>query len=214
MNKIISKIKRRLLAISIVAVLFTFLSQGTVAYYSTVGTATNVITSGEVKMQIVEKGYGDTVFPEEGVYVIPGDIVTKRVSVKSLCEAPFYLRVKIVYGINATELPFEECFKLDINEQSWIYSDGWYYYDGIVAPGEETPVVFSKVEIVGNKVDNNYIGKTLTLTVDAEAVQSENNPIPEEGITAVTGWPAAENEAENDNSAEAEGGGMGGVGGA
>ncbi len=202
MKRIIGKIKRRLLAISIVAVLFTFLSQGTVAFYSTVGTATNVVTSGEAKMQIVEKGYGDTAFPKEGVYVIPGDIVTKRVSVKSLCEAPFYLRVKIVYGINSTELSYEDCFKLDINEESWIYSDGWYYYDGVVAPGEETPVVFSKVEIVGNKVDNSYIGKTLTLTVDAEAVQSDNNPIPEEGITAVVGWPEAEDEGMDENSGE------------
>jgi hypothetical protein len=140
-------------------------------------------------MRIVEKGYGDTEFPKDGVYVMPGDVVTKKVSVESLCEAPFYLRVRMVYGVNSTVLPAEEGFKLNVNEQDWLYKDGWYYYKHVVEAGEETAPVFSKVEIVGNKVDNSYIGKILTVTVEAEAVQSKNNPLPDGDITAVSGWP-------------------------
>lgn len=185
----LKKIKLRLLLIAVIAIIGTLLSQTSLAYYTTTGKAVNVVTSGSIKMQIVEKGEGDTEYPKEGIYIMPGDVVSKRVSVKSLSEHPFYLRVKIVYGINSNELSSEDCFKLNINEQDWIYSDGWYYYKKELTSGEETSNVFSKVEIVGNKVDNSYIGKTLTLTVKADAVQSENNPLRDGDVTTAKGWP-------------------------
>lgn len=181
------KTNLRMLTIAVLAITITLLSQGTLAYYSTIGRATNVVTSGNIQFIIHETTDQGTEFPKEGVYIVPGDIVSKEVSVENVCEYPFYLRVKIVYGIGSQELPAEECFKLNINEENWQYEDGWYYYKGIVEPGVTTPNVFSKVEIVGNKVDNSYLGKTLTLTVVAHAVQSENNPAlnPWEA----SGWP-------------------------
>lgn len=186
------KIKIKLIALSIVAVMVTFLSQGTVAYYQTVGTATNVVTSGDIELVIHEMTGQGTEFPKEGVYIIPGDVVSKEVNIENACAHPFYLRVKIVYGIDSTELSAEDCFKLNINDEYWENYDGWYYYKGIVNPGEFTPNVFSHVEIVGSKVDNNYIGQVLNLTVKAQAVQSENNPIADNDYTSVVGWPAEE----------------------
>jgi hypothetical protein len=79
--------------------------------------------------------------------------------------------------------------KLNIDETYWEYYEGWYYYKGIVTPGETTPHVFSHVEIVGDKVDNSYIGKTLSLTVSAHAVQSEHNPILDGKTYTASGWP-------------------------
>ena len=183
------KIKLRLATVALIAIILTFTSQGTLAYYSTVGKATNVVTSGNIQFIIHEKTDAGTEFPKEGVYVIPGSVVSKRVSIESDCEHPFYLRVQIVYGINSTELSADDCFKLNINEEHWQLHDGWYYYKGIVKPGETTPNVFSHVEIVGSKVDNSYIGKTLQLTVVAHAVQSENNPITDNNTYTASGWP-------------------------
>ena len=186
----IRKIKNRLFAIAFVALALTLLTQETLAFYTTVGNATNVVTSGDIQLAIHETTDQGTPYPSDGVYIVPGDVVSKVVTVENVCDHPFYLRVKLVYGINATELPAEECFKLNINQNDWVYKDGWYYYTGILEPGEETPHIFSRVEIVGGQVDNSYIGKTLQLTVEAQAVQSENNPADD--ITSVVGWPAAE----------------------
>lgn len=183
------RIKLKFLAISLVAIVLTFSTQGTLAYYTTVGKATNVVTSGNVKLKIHERTDQGTAFPEEGVYILPGDIVSKEVSVENICKHPFYLRVKVVYGVNSEELSTEDCFKLNINEENWQYHEGWYYYKGIVEPGQTTPNVFSHVEIVGSKVDNSYIGKTLTLTVVAHAVQSENNPVNGTNTFEASGWP-------------------------
>ena len=185
----LGKIKLKTATIALIAVILTFFSQGTLAYYSTVGKATNVVTSGNIQFIIHEKTDAGTDFPKEGVYIVPGDIVSKRVSIESDCEHPFYLRVKIVYGVDSKELSAEDCFKLNINEEFWEQHDGWYYYKGIVNPGETTPNVFSHVEIVGSKVDNRYIGKTLHLTVVAQAVQSENNPIDGDDTFTASGWP-------------------------
>ena len=184
------KIKLKIAVVALVAAVFAFIGQPTLAYYQTVGKATNVVTSGNIQFIIHEMTDQGTEFPEEGVYIVPGDIVSKKVSIENDCDHPFYLRVKMVYGIDSQELTAEDCFKLNINEEHWMFHDGWYYYKGIVAPGETTPQVFSHVEMVGAKIDNSYLGKTLTLTVNAQAVQSENNPV-EDGLTYTAfGWPA------------------------
>ena len=183
------KIKSKVAAICLAAIVMTLLTQGTLAYYTTVGKATNVITSGDIEFMTHEKTDQGTEFPTEGVYIVPGDIVSKQVSIESLCAHPFYLRVKIVYGVDSQDLPSEECFKLNINEEYWQFHEGWYYYKGIVDPGQTTPNVFSHVEIVGSKVDNRYIGKTLQLTVLAHAVQSENNPLTGDATYTASGWP-------------------------
>ena len=182
--------KLKILVVALVAALMAFISTSTLAYYTTVGKATNVVTSGNIQFIIHEMTDQGKEFPKEGVYIVPGDIVSKKVSIESDCEHPFYLRVKMVCGIDSQELSSEDCFKLNIDEEHWKLHDGWYYYTGIVNPGETTPDVFSHVEIVGSKVDNSYLGKTLTLTVKAQAVQSENNPITDGKIYTASGWPA------------------------
>ena len=184
------KTKLKIFVVALVAAMMAFISTSTLAFYSTVGKATNVVTSGNIQFIIHEMTDQGKEFPKEGVYVVPGDIVSKKVSIASDCQHPFYLRVKMVYGIDSQELSSEDCFKLNINEENWVLHDGWYYYTGIVNPGETTPDVFSHVEIVGAKVDNSYIGKTLTLTVKAQAVQSENNPITDGNTYTASGWPA------------------------
>ena len=186
----LGKIKIKIFVVALVAALMAFVSTSTLAYYSTVGKATNVVTSGDVQFKIHEMTDQGTEFPREGVYIVPGDIVSKKVSIESDCNHPFYLRVKMVYGVNSQELTAEDCFKLNINEEYWQLYDGWYYYKGVVEPGQTTPDVVSHVEIVGSKVDNDYLGKTLTLTVKAQAVQSENNPITDGNTYTASGWPA------------------------
>ena len=182
-------IKLKVTVISLVAILLTFFTQTSLAYYTTIGRATNVVTTGDIRFIIHETTDQGTPFPEEGVYIMPGDIVSKQVTIESDCEQPFYLRVKLVYGVNGQELPAEECFRVNINTDHWQLVDGWYYYLGVVEPGQTTPYIFSQVEIVGDKVDNAYLGKTLTLSVMAQGVQSVHNPVTGNNTFEAAGWP-------------------------
>jgi len=182
------KAKGRLLLVALAAILLTVLTQPTLAYYTTIGKATNVVTSGDIQLMIHEKTADGSNFPAEGVYIIPGDIVSKQVSIENVCGHPFYLRVKLVSGSTNEALSADDCLKLDINTAKWTYQDGYYYYNVILQPGETTPALFTQVEIVGSKVDQTHIGSTLSLTVNAYAVQSENNPA--EHPWDASGWPA------------------------
>ena len=182
------KAKSRLLLVALVAILLTVLTQPTLAYYTAYGKATNVVTSGDIQLQIIEKTADGNDFPAEGVYVIPGDIVSKRVSIENIWGHPFYLRVKVVSGSTNQALSADDCMKLDINTTDWTLVDGYYYYNKILQPGETTPALFTQVEIVGSKVDQHHVGSMLSLTVKAYAVQSENNPA--ENPWNAAGWPA------------------------
>lgn len=184
------KIKLGFLIIAVCMIVFTFCTQSSLAYYTVTGKASNVITTGNIRFIIHETTDQGNAFPEEGVYIIPGEIVSKKVNIESDCEHPFYLRVKVVYGVNSSELSADDCFKLNISSENWQWHDGWYYYKEALAPGETTPDVFSKVEMIGNKIDNSYIGKTLSLTVVAQAVQSENNPVEGGKTYEAFGWGA------------------------
>lgn len=181
--------KLKFLLIALAAIFLTYITQPTLAYYSTIGKATNVVTSGDIQLIIHEKTADGSEFPEEGVYIIPGDIVSKMVTVENVCGHPFYLRVKLVSGTNSETLSAEDVFKLDLNTTDWtVAEDGYIYYNKILQPGETTPAVFTEVEIVGEQVDQHDVGSTLTLKVTAQAVQSENNPA--DYPWEASGWPA------------------------
>jgi len=182
-------IRVKMLTAALLASLLTLMSQTTLAYYSTVGTATNVVTSGSIRFIIHETTDQGRPFPQAGIVIIPGDVVSKKVCMENDCAHPFYLRAKVISGINSEELSSEKCFQLDMNDEHWVRHDGWYYYTKIVDPGDTTEELFSRVKIVGPEVDNRYLGKMLTLTVTAQAVQSENNPIDKNAPFTAAGWP-------------------------
>lgn len=191
MKKInLNKIKLKFFTLAIMAIIIALFSQGSLAYYTTIGSATNVVTSGNISFIIHEKDAQGNDFPKDGVKVIPGSVVGKRVTIESACEHPFYLRVKLVSSWNQSTVDVSDCIGLDINSESWILrDDGYYYYVDIVEPGETTPAIFTQVEIIGENIGNEFLGTVLSLTVAAEAVQSENNPA--ENAWDAIGWPDA-----------------------
>lgn len=60
------KAKTRLLLIAMAAILLTVLTQPALAFYTTIGKATNVVTSGNVRLKLHEKTADGSDFPEEG----------------------------------------------------------------------------------------------------------------------------------------------------
>ena len=185
------KFKLQVLLVALSAIVATLISYESLAFYSVIGTATNVITTGDIKLVIHETSGDGSPYPKDGVYVMPGQIVSKRVTVENDCEHPFYLRVKLVDSIDKNELSSEDCLGVKINQKAWtLRDDGYIYYNKVVEPHQITEPVFTEVQIIGSKVDKSYIGAVLSLTVNAYAVQQENNPADNPWDAA--GWPAAE----------------------
>lgn len=185
--------RKKLGALFMAAILLFALdvTRPTEAYYTVTGTATNVVTSGSIKLKIHEQTKDGEPFPSQGIRVYPGDKVSKEVTVENTCGQPFYLRIRLTNGVEKLIMSTEDVFAFDLNTADWtLHEDGCYYYNHILQPGQRTSHLFKEVELVRQKVAGRFNGHTLTLTVTADAVQSKNNPADHPWLAQ--GWPETE----------------------
>ena len=177
--------KKRILSLCLVALLLSMVSVGTYAYYTTSDIATNVITSGNIDILLHETTASGDAYPKDPVVILPGDMVSKIVTVENIGSHPAYVRATLTPGVNDSTLTADNCIRMDINETNWTFSGGYYYYNTLLAPGCTTEPLFTQVTFVGENITNDYLGKLFSLDVFVHAVQSENNgPTPMEA-----GWP-------------------------
>lgn len=178
--------KRKLITVSLIIAVLSLLSMGTVAYFTATGQVTGIITAGDLEFVIHEKTASGEKFPSECVVIMPGDTVSKIVTVENVGGHPMYLRVKVTSSVNDEMLTTEGCISMDINTRDWSLRDGYYYYNCPLEAGKTTAPLFTEVYIDGKNVDNDYLGKVFALDVSAYAVQSENNG---ETPFVALGWP-------------------------
>ena len=178
--------KRKILLLCLVVALLSVASVGTYAYYTMAETAGNVITTGSLTFDLLETTADGSPYPSEPVTILPGDVVSKVVTVKNTGTHPMYLRIKLTPGINDAALTVDNCISIDINDEDWTLREGYYYYNRALEAAQTTEPLFTEVTFVGEEMDNAYLGKLFSLDVDVFAVQSEHN-----GATALEaqGWP-------------------------
>lgn len=193
--------KRKLLILSVLVICIASLAAGTLAYFNAEETAHNVITTGGVGIQLVEKTKsGDTLvdFPEEGLTgIMPGTSASKIVSVQNTGASEAWIRIGValtMVGADGEALPTE----LELNDEKipvitfmagdkWTLSDdGYYYYSDPVPAGESTATLFEEVHFAA-QMGNEYQNCKANLVVMAQAVQTANNG---ETVAEAAGWPA------------------------
>ncbi len=196
--------KRRLLITAVAVLTLSLAAYATLAYLTGGATAHNVITSGNVKIQLLDQtlaGEELTDFPEEGLLVMPGTTASKVVSVKNLASES-WVRVKLVKEFRSAAAPEPsepgelgnplntDAAILNLDLENWtLGADGYYYFNSPLAQDENTSDLFTEVQFDPG-MDNRYQNTVLHIYVYAEAVQSANNPIPDGGdVTDVQGWP-------------------------
>ena len=184
--------KKKMYLIAALLVVLAMLGTGTLAYFTTRAVTHNVITTGGVKIQLVEE------FPAGGddkhaKGIMPGSELEKKVQVKNL-DAPAWIRVKVSVSCNG-EAVDPKVMAIDYNvgtaANQWTKgTDNIYYYNSIVTAPEKTAPLFSKVAFSGADMGNEYQNSEFVVSVEAQAVQAANNPIPTGGnVTGVQGWP-------------------------
>lgn len=187
--------KKRILALAVVLICVSIIATTTLAYFTDVGIARNVITTGGIKIELVEQQLvGDQLvdYPNEPIAAMPGKTVSKIVSAKSL-DQPAWVRMCFEVTVfdeagEVMDVPDDELEKLIViatDGESWAYQDGWWYWNGAVNPGKSTAPLFEAVEFAGT-MGNSYQGSTVTIDVTAQAVQAANNG---ESALDAAGWP-------------------------
>lgn len=177
--------KKKIFTVALIAICLSILAYGTVAYFTADETAHNIITTGDVDIELIEKqlvGKELVDYPDVPISVMPATDVSKIVSVKNLSQSSF-VRIFLEFefedssgkSFDLTEKEFESLISLNINTEHWTEKDGYYYYLKPLGKNSESEPLFDTVSFDGPNMTNEYQNSTLKIIVKAEAVQSANN---------------------------------------
>lgn len=189
--------KKKLLTGLLLLVVALVTVQGTMAYLQASSVAHNVITTGEIDIELVEtrindKGEEET-YPTDPVDgIMPDEEVSKRVHVKN--TGPNTAWVRIVLGIEVDKedgTPYDpSLISLNLNKTDWLTKEGEegvYYYKYKLEPGQQTKPLFTTVTF-HKDMGNDYQNCEIRITVQAQGTQAANND-PADGVLSVKGWP-------------------------
>lgn len=183
------KIKTKLCTVSAILIAVASIAGFTLAYFSDNKTAHNVITSGNVKIELQEWADENktTAFKDlEGI--MPGMEVTKIAEVKNTGDNTAWIRVQIEKGFSDMEEVDPSLIVLVTGKKWTAGEDGWYYYTEALAPNAVTDPIFETVQFAA-AMPNEYQNKQAYVNVIAQAVQTANNGAT---VNEALGWPSSE----------------------
>lgn len=196
--------KKKIFVLAVMTVLVSSIAAGTLAYFTDSTMGHNVITTGDVEIQLKETTdrtdqNGNPIDFEDVSGVMPGTEVSKIVQVENIGLSDAYVRVKVDTEIELlagnTEKPdlglvsvrytTDNGDTMEYNTACWKKTDGYYYYLDKLEPGEITEPLITDVAF-DTTMGNSYQGCTATVDVSAQATQAANN-----GSSALEakGWP-------------------------
>ena len=188
-NSTVQKInEKRLLIIAVVILcLCALMAAGsTIAYYTYEEHETNVITTGDVDIELQEWADKEKTvpFPKEGIPgVFPSNEVTKIVEVVNAGGQDAWLRCRIEVKVTLADGTEGDPTPVTYHvEDGWTKkADGYIYCDQPLGAGETSAPVITAVCFDKN-MGNEYMNCTANVIVTAQAVQTKNNP-------NALGWP-------------------------
>lgn len=170
------------ITLSVILVLVFLFSGGQVlAAWQTQGDTVNKITMSSVKGKIEETYI-------QGQEIYPNQEVEKRVWVANTGTVDMLVRVKVTLAWGDT---LDEAGNVIVNPdlgtdniiieydtEHWLYDekDGYYYYKGVLKPGEKTPPLFESFTLDA-AADRDYANKYGSILVEMECVQAGGDGI-------------------------------------
>ena len=164
-----------LLLIPTIIVSMLLVAGSTLAWFISTDSKENPFAGGKQRFSIDLVDEFKT--PDAPVY--RGAKFDKKVGAVNTGDVPGFVRLLVQPVIfandssGATPLPAEigkEVLLLDLDTTKWkLGEDGYYYYMGVLMPGEEAPPLFTKAQISGS-LGPEYDNATLKIEVKAEGV--------------------------------------------
>ena len=181
--------KKKLVAAALILLLVCGMAGGTTAFYTTIGEATNVITTGGIEVVLQEWADEDGTPFVDVINVMPTQEVTKIVTAKNVGPNAAWVRMRLEKTLQLAEGVEGEAdpdlVLLDINTADWTEKDGWYYCNVQLQPGVTSAPLFTKV-VCSADMGNMYQKSTATVYVVMQAVQVANNGA---SVLEAAGWP-------------------------
>jgi len=184
--------KKKAIAVLLILLLVCSMTDGTSAFFISTQRATNVITTGQIHVELQEWADEDGTDFEDVIHVLPGKEITKIVTARNVCPNAAWIRmsfsksVRLANGV--TGEPDLAQVSLDLNTADWTEKDGWYYYKEPLTPGKTCEPLFTTVSFAED-MDNIWQQSTITIDVELQAVQTANNGTD---VMTADGWPLSE----------------------
>lgn len=188
--------KKKILVLAFIALCLSMISYATVAYFTYEDTATNVITMGNIRIELQEtaipEGGGEPIPFKDAYDVLPGKEVSKIVQIKNVGAQQAWIRISVESSIALAEGVEGEgdpsLIGFDLNKECWIEQDGYYYYKEALKPGDTTVPLFTKVKF-DPEMGNIYQNSKALIRINAQATQVIHNG---DTVLEAVGWPKAE----------------------
>lgn len=187
--------KKKVFVLAIAAICLSVAAYGTLAYFTHEDTATNVITAGDIRIDLEEWAIsedGSRVPFEDIDDVMPGMEVSKIVQVTNTGGQEAWVRIAIEKTIVLAEGVEGEIdlslMTYDLNTEYWTEKDGYFYYNTSLKQNETTEPLFTKV-FFSTAMSNLYQHSKAIIHADAQATQAANNG---NTVFDAAGWPTAE----------------------
>ena len=179
--------KKKLFVIAMAMLLLAGVTAGTVAYFTTKTVAHNVITTGEIDIELVETmktPEGEKEWDDQ-TGIMPGQEVSKIVRVHNVGPNPAWVRVKVTKSVKVgNTILSDDVLTMNFNTDQWQYKDGYYYYkEALKAENGITVPLFTNVHFAGAEMGNDYQNARIEISVQAEGIQYQNN------TNFDTAWP-------------------------
>lgn len=187
--------KKKILVLALIVICLSIMAYGTAAYFTYEQTATNVITAGNIRLQLEQWSVDadGAVLPSgEAGPIVPGMDLGKCAQVRNVGGHAAWVRFSAAKAIElATGVEGEVdlgLVSLELNTEHWTERDGYYYYNHLLQPGQVTEPIFLTVTFSAQMQDL-YENSTAYITMTAYAVQAMHNG---ETVFEAQGWPVAE----------------------
>lgn len=184
-------IRKKLVTSALLLLLLMMLGYSTIAYFTDREVATNVITSGNIDIELLETTIDGSEF-QDVFGVMPGQEVSKIVKVANQGDNEAYVRISLEQFIKLADgnvqTDVADLILLDVDTVHWTEKDGYYYYNEPLMPGEVTNALFNTVTFALG-MGNEYQNSKATIKVNVQATQVKNNG---ESVFEAAGWPLAE----------------------
>lgn len=196
--------KKRIVSLAVILLCLSIMGTGTLAYFTDSTTAHNVITTGNIDIELQETQLQDgkeVAYNQEVFGVMPGTDVSKIVRVSNEGNNDAWVRVAVTKQITLADgtLCKEDPnliirYNLGTAPEQWTYAQDkqtkeyYYYYNSILKAGQETTPLFKDV-LFDRKMGNEYQNSTAQVYVYAQATQVDNNGTT---VFEAAGWPEAE----------------------
>ncbi len=178
------------LALTICLLVLVAFIIGSFAYFNDTGKAENYASVGVFKVDLID------IF-ENNTLTLPGDTVNKDVSMKNNGTRDAVVRVKLtpewtpaLDGQGNERLTDAVTVNLGPDAAAdWTFLDGWYYYNRILKPGEETTLLVDSLKLTAVSNDRHrtdYSGAAFDLYIDSESLQATADAAAEQWLVNYT----------------------------